>query len=67
MLHIHDRIRVPVPLHRLWIIPFVAGTTWFVTITALLATWLAKGMPRYPKQSNPYVAYVRLSPFFSAA
>jgi hypothetical protein len=63
MLHIHDRIRIPVPLHRLWILPFLAGTAWFVTITTLLATWLAKGKPKYPKQRNPYVAYVILLQF----
>jgi hypothetical protein len=64
MLRIHDGIRIPVPLHRLWVIAFVAGTTWFVTITALLATWLARGMPRYPRQSNPYVAYVYFLPTY---
>jgi len=36
----------------------VAGSAWFLTLSILLIHWLAAGRPRYPGQSNPYVAYI---------
>jgi len=36
----------------------VAGTTWFITLSALLLVWIARGLPTYPDQSNPYVAFI---------
>ncbi|KAF2195162.1 hypothetical protein K469DRAFT_698722 [Zopfia rhizophila CBS 207.26] len=50
--------RIPIPLRHLWLFPLIAGTFWFLTLAALLITWLANGMPKYPKQSNPYVAFI---------
>ncbi|KAF2639979.1 hypothetical protein P280DRAFT_24384 [Massarina eburnea CBS 473.64] len=47
-----------VPLHRLWLFPAVAGTSWFVTLAAMLLTWIGRGCPRYPGQQNPYIAFV---------
>ncbi|KAF2088616.1 hypothetical protein K490DRAFT_56011 [Saccharata proteae CBS 121410] len=47
-----------VPLHRLWLFPFVGSVAWFVTLFVLLVTWVARGMPRYPGQTNPYVAFI---------
>ncbi|OCL13231.1 hypothetical protein AOQ84DRAFT_283540 [Glonium stellatum] len=47
-----------VPLQHLWLCPFLAGLAWFFTLFALLVTWLAKGMPKYPMQSNPCVAFI---------
>lgn len=40
----------------LWLLPAVAGTTWLIMLTTLLAYWLAAGRPRLPMQSNPYIA-----------
>ncbi|KAF2835015.1 hypothetical protein M501DRAFT_477228 [Patellaria atrata CBS 101060] len=51
-----SHLRVP-PRH-LWLFPFVSGASWLLTLTALLITWIAKGMPRYPHQTNPYVAFI---------
>jgi hypothetical protein len=48
----------PIPLRLLYLFPLIASTSWFLTLFILLATWLAKGRPRYPLQSNPYVAFV---------
>ncbi|KAF1979617.1 hypothetical protein BU23DRAFT_496338 [Bimuria novae-zelandiae CBS 107.79] len=55
-----ERLRVPegIPLHRLWIFPVIAGTSWFVTLAAMLLTWVARGCPRYPGQRNPYIAFI---------
>jgi uncharacterized membrane protein len=50
--------RISVPLHRLWLFPLLAGSSWLLRLSALLITWVAEGVPRYPGQSNPYVAYV---------
>jgi hypothetical protein len=44
--------------NRLWLFPAVSGTAWFITLAALLLTWIARGTPTYPDQSNPYVALV---------
>ncbi|KAF1963239.1 hypothetical protein CC80DRAFT_294 [Byssothecium circinans] len=54
-------LRIPVhivPLHRLWLFPVVAGTSWFVTLAAMLLTWIGRGCPHYPGQQNPYVAFI---------
>jgi hypothetical protein len=48
----------PIPLRYLYLFPLIASTSWFLTLFILLTTWLAKGRPRYPLQSNPYVAFV---------
>lgn len=48
------------PLSQLRLLPLVAGTTWIITLLTLLIYWLAEGRPRYPGQSNPYVAFVFL-------
>jgi len=45
-------------LRYLWVFPLVAGSAWFLTLSILLIHWLAAGRPRYPGQSNPYVAYI---------
>jgi hypothetical protein len=47
-----------IPLHLLWISPFVSGTAWFLTLSILLITWFAEGKPYYPGQGDPSVAYV---------
>ena len=58
------------PLRSLRLLPLGAGTVWSVTLLALLVCWLEEGRPRYPSQSNPYVAYIsnigafRLKPLF---
>lgn len=58
------------PLRHLRFLPLAAGTVWSVTLLSLLLYWLAEGRPRYPNQSNPYVAYIsdigafRLQPLF---
>jgi hypothetical protein len=54
----------------LWIAPLLAGTSWILTLTVMLFYWVAKGRPRLPMQSNPYVAFISdigafaLQPFF---
>jgi hypothetical protein len=40
------------------LLPLTAGTGWFITLITLLIYWLASGRPRYPGQSNPYVAFI---------
>ncbi|OJJ73001.1 hypothetical protein ASPBRDRAFT_151691 [Aspergillus brasiliensis CBS 101740] len=47
-----------IPPSRLYIFPSMAGTVWFLTLASLLLTWLARGMPVYPGQSNPDVAFI---------
>ncbi|KAL8792385.1 MAG: hypothetical protein Q9195_004998 [Heterodermia aff. obscurata] len=60
------------PLRPLRLLPLVSGAAWSITLLALLICWLAEGRPRYPSQSNPYVAYIsnigafRLKPLFIA-
>ncbi|CAI6335020.1 unnamed protein product [Periconia digitata] len=53
--------RIPVhvlPLRRLYLFPAIAGASWFVTLAAMLLTWVAKGCPTYPGQRNPYIAFI---------
>lgn len=56
--------------HRLKILPLICGTVWAITLLTLLIYWLAEGRPRYPGQSNPFVAFIsdigafRLQPLF---
>ena len=45
-----------IPPSRLPFFPIITGATWFITLSALLLTWLGRGMPQYPGQSNPDVA-----------
>ncbi|PYH88093.1 hypothetical protein BO71DRAFT_366067 [Aspergillus ellipticus CBS 707.79] len=47
-----------IPPSRLRIFPFLAGSVWFLTLSTLLLTWLGRGMPKYPGQSNPHVAFI---------
>ncbi|KAF2457416.1 Frag1/DRAM/Sfk1 [Lineolata rhizophorae] len=47
-----------VPLHLLWLFPLVAAVIWFATLLTLLIRWLVRGMPKYPDQSNPLVAFI---------
>ncbi|RAL10738.1 uncharacterized protein BO97DRAFT_406732 [Aspergillus homomorphus CBS 101889] len=54
-LHI---IILNIPPSRLPIFPALAGSIWFLTLATLLLTWLGRGMPRYPGQSNPHVAFI---------
>lgn len=49
-----------IPPSRLLLIPSLGGSVWFATLTGLLMTWIARGMPRYPGQRNPDVASVAL-------
>ena len=49
---------MPLPLRSLKLLPLSAGTIWLITLLSLLTCWLAEGRPRYPSQSNPYVAYI---------
>ncbi|GAD97812.1 hypothetical protein AOR_1_1722194 [Paecilomyces variotii No. 5] len=51
-------IILQIPPSRLFLFPFIAGTVWFLTLSALLLTWLGRGSPRYPGQGNPYVAFI---------
>lgn len=50
------------PLSQLRLLPLIAGTAWIITLLTLLIYWLAEGRPRYPGQSNPYVAYAPFPP-----
>ena len=56
--------------HRLKILPLICGTVWVITLFTLLIYWLSEGRPRYPGQTNPYVAFIsdigayRLQPLF---
>ena len=56
--------------HHLKLLPLTCGTIWIATLLTLLIYWLAEGSPRYPGQSNPYVAFIsdigafRLQPLF---
>ncbi|KAG2421775.1 hypothetical protein HFD88_005751 [Aspergillus terreus] len=47
-----------IPPTRLALFPALAGSVWFLTLASLLLTWVARGMPRYPGQSNPKVAFI---------
>ena len=52
-----DVYNMNIPLQYLWLIPFIAGTSWLLTLSTLFIIWIAKNRPRYPSQVNPYVAY----------
>lgn len=54
-------IILDIPPTRLPLFPALAGSVWFLTLASLLLTWIARGMPRYPGQSNPHVAFVHPS------
>lgn len=45
-----------IPPYRLFLFPFMAASVWFLTLSILMLTWLARGTPRYPGQGNPYIA-----------
>lgn len=47
-------------LSQLRLLPLTAGAVWITTLLTLLIYWLASNRPRYPSQSNPYVAYASL-------
>lgn len=47
-----------IPPSRLVLFPAFAGSAWFLTLASLLLTWFARGMPQYPGQSNPHVAFI---------
>ncbi|PLB39182.1 uncharacterized protein BDW47DRAFT_124807 [Aspergillus candidus] len=51
-------IILDIPPTRLPLFPALAGSVWFLTLASLLLTWIARGMPRYPGQSNPHVAFI---------
>ena len=48
-----------IPPSRLHVIPVLAGLVWFVTLSILLLSWIAHGMPHYPGQEHP-IAFVSL-------
>ncbi|KAL2808172.1 Frag1/DRAM/Sfk1 family-domain-containing protein [Aspergillus granulosus] len=47
-----------IPPNRLFLFPLLAGTAWFLTLTSLLLTWVARGMRPYPGQSNPHIPLI---------
>ncbi|PLB45395.1 hypothetical protein P170DRAFT_512097 [Aspergillus steynii IBT 23096] len=47
-----------IPPTRLPLFPALAGSVWFLTLASLLLTWIARGRPQYPGQSNPHVAFI---------
>ncbi|KAB8069584.1 Frag1/DRAM/Sfk1 family-domain-containing protein [Aspergillus leporis] len=47
-----------IPPSRLVLFPPLSGSVWFVTLASLLLTWIARGMPKYPGQSNSHVAFI---------
>ncbi|PLN84646.1 hypothetical protein BDW42DRAFT_162402 [Aspergillus taichungensis] len=51
-------IILDIPPTRLPLFPALAGSVWFLTLASLLLTWIARGMPQYPGQSNPHVAFI---------
>lgn len=51
-------IILDIPPTRLPLFPALAGSVWLLTLASLLLTWIARGMPRYPGQSNPHIAFV---------
>ena len=46
-----------IPPSRLPLFPCLAGFVWFATLSGLLLSWIAHGMPKYPGQSYP-IAFV---------
>ncbi|KAF2445450.1 hypothetical protein P171DRAFT_520236 [Karstenula rhodostoma CBS 690.94] len=51
-------MRLRIPRDRLWLLPCIAGTAWFLTLAVMLLTWVGRGCPRYPGQQNPYIAFI---------
>ncbi|KZF20069.1 hypothetical protein L228DRAFT_285445 [Xylona heveae TC161] len=49
---------IVIQLRYLRLFPFIAGTAWIGTLLTLLIYWLAHDRPRYPGQTNPYVAFI---------
>ncbi|KAL3477972.1 Frag1/DRAM/Sfk1 family-domain-containing protein [Aspergillus californicus] len=47
-----------IPPSRLPLFPSLAGSVWFLTLSSLLLTWIARGMKPYPGQSNPHVPFI---------
>ena len=45
-------------LPYLRLLPIITGAAWLATLSTLFIYWLAQGRPRYPAQSNPYVAFI---------
>ncbi len=45
-------------LTYLRLLPIITGVAWLTTLSILFIYWLAQGRPRYPAQSNPYVAFI---------
>jgi hypothetical protein len=45
-----------ISLRLLWLLPLISAAAWFTTLFLLLSTWLVRGRPYYPGQSNPYIA-----------
>lgn len=45
-------------LPYLRLLPIITGAAWLITLSTLFIYWLAQGRPRYPAQSNPYVAFI---------
>ena len=45
-------------LPYLRLLPIITGAAWLTTLSTLFIYWLAQGRPRYPAQSNPYVAFI---------
>ena len=52
----HSKVSQYLPYLRL--LPIITGTSWLTTLSTLFIYWLAQGRPRYPAQSNPYVAFI---------
>lgn len=52
-----------IPPSRLPLFPTLAGLVWLGTLSGLLLSWVAHGMPRYPGQNYPiaYVSHVLVS------
>lgn len=49
-----------IPPARLPVFPVLAGLVWLVTLSTLLLSWVAHGMPHYPGQEHP-IAFVSLA------
>ena len=45
-------------LRYLRLLPIITGASWLITLSTLFIFWLAQGRPRYPAQSNPFVAFI---------
>lgn len=52
-------IVLSIPPSRLPVFPVLAGLVWLLTLSILLLSWVARGMPQYPKQQHP-IAFVSL-------